>query len=113
MTEISEQTARDVCYFLGTNYDDPDERRLVISLISFAYAELMQKTGVNWLESTSPNYDIALEIVRSKVYLSYYNNRDDSKNTEHLERFIAAKTFLLRFSSEAVKAREAENGSQS
>ena len=110
--EISEQMTREVCYFLGTSYDDPEERSLVTPLIKFAYAELMQKTGVNWLECTSPNYDIAFETVRSKVYMSYYNNRDDSKNTEHLERFIAAKTFSLIYSEEAVKAREAGNGSQ-
>lgn len=110
--DISDQLARDVCYFLGTNYDDPEELSYVISLIKFAYADLQEKTGVNWLESTTPNYDIASEIVRSKVYLSYYGNRDEAKNTEHLERFIAAKTFALKYSSESIQARREAHGSQ-
>ncbi|MCM1577970.1 MAG: hypothetical protein NC078_04140 [Ruminococcus sp.] len=110
--EIPEQLARDMCYFLGTNPDDGEEMRYVASLVRFAFADLREKTGVNWLGSSSPNYDIALEIIRSKVYLSYYGNRDDSKNTEHLERFIAAKTFSLKYSKEAVSARSERDGSQ-
>ncbi len=109
--EIPDQLARDICYFVGTNYDDPEERSYVISLIKFAYADLFEKTGVNWLENTTSKYDIALEVVRSKVYLSYYGNRDDAKNTEHLERFIASKTFSLTYSSEAVQARREAHGS--
>lgn len=111
--EIPDQLARDICYFVGTNYDDPEERSYIISLIKFAYADLFEKTGVNWLENETPKYDIALEVVRSKVYLSYYGNRDDAKNTEHLERFIASKTFSLEYSSEAVQARREAHGSQS
>lgn len=113
MIEIPDQLARDVCYFIGTNYDDPEERSYVISLIKFAYADLLEKTGVNWLENKTPKYDIALEVVRSKVYLSYYGNRDDAKNTEHLERFISSKTFSLQYSQEAVMARRASDGSKS
>ena len=89
----------------------PEEYGYVVSLIEFAYAELFEKTGVNWLESKTPNYAVALETVRSKVYLSFYGNRDDLKNPEHLERFIAAKTFFLKYSAEAVKARRSPDGS--
>lgn len=74
------------------------------------HADLFEKTGVNWLESKTPNYDIALETVRNKVFLSFYGNRDDLKNPEHLERFIAAKTFSLQYSAEAVKARRSSDG---
>lgn len=108
--EIPEQLARDICYFLGANSEDPEEYGYVVSLIEFAYADLFEKTGVNWLESKTPNYAVALEAVRSKVYLSFYGNRDDLKNPEHLERFIAAKTFALKYSAEAVKARGASDG---
>lgn len=109
--EIPEQLARDICYFLGANSDDPEEYGYVISLIEFAYADLFEKTGVNWLESKTPNYAVALEAVRSKVYLSFYGNRGDLKNPEHLERFIASKTFFLTYSAEAVKARRSPDGS--
>lgn len=108
--EIPEQLARDICYFLGANSDDPEEYGYVVSLIKFAYADLFEKTGVNWLESKTSNYDIALETVRNKVFLSFYGNRDDLKNPEHLERFIAAKTFSLQYSAEAVKARRSSDG---
>lgn len=111
MIEVPEQIARDVCYFLGTAPNVPEELGYVSSLIKFAYADLLEKTGVNWIESKTGNYDTALEVVRSKVYLSYYGNRDDSKSTEHLERYIAAKTFSLMYSQEAVTARGDKSGS--
>ena len=107
---ISEELVEDICHFVGTNYDDADERKLVKNLIATAYSDLQNVTGVNWLESETEKYNIALEVVRCKVYLSYYGRRDDLKNTASLERAIAAKTFSLQFSKEADDIRRATNG---
>lgn len=111
--DIADKLIGEICYHLGTNADDPDEHDYVKSLIESAYADLRAKTEVNWLERPElENYPVALDIIRSKVYLEYYGNRDEIKNTVHLEKYIASKTFSLQFSPEAVKIRSEQNGSQ-
>lgn len=108
---------KQVVYFLGianaaSAANLPvDEQQLIASRIRAAYKDLENTTGVNWLESDTANFDIALDIVCNKVFLKYYNNRDDAKNTEHLKSNIAADTFKLRWSKEAVEKREQTDGS--
>lgn len=111
--DIKEKLIGDICYHLGTNAEDPDEHDYVKSLIVSAYADLRAKTGVPWLERTElENYPIALDVIQNKVYLKYYGNRGEMKNTSSLERYIASKTFSLQFSPEAVRIRSEQNGSQ-
>lgn len=114
---VPEEVYSQVAYFLGVanrasdHYIPPDEQHLIASRIKAAYKDLENTTGVNWLESETANFDIALDVVCSKVFLKYYNNRDDAKNTEHLKASIAADTFKLRWSQEAVEKRRQANGS--
>lgn len=96
-----------VAHYIGTDSDNDQEQRILTSQIRAAYADLQEKTGVDWMTCETDNYDIALDVVCSKVYLSYYGNRDDAKNTDHLTRYIRTKTFDLKYSSEAIAAREA------
>lgn len=114
---VPENVFKQVVYFLGianaaSAANLPvDEQQLIASRIRAAYKDLENTTGVNWLESDTANFDIALDIVCNKVFLKYYNNRDDAKNTEHLKSNIAADTFKLRWSKEAVEKREQTDGS--
>ncbi len=108
--EIPDQLARDVCHFVGTNSDDPGERNYVISLIQVAYADLLGETGVNWLENETAKYEVALEVMRCNAYFSYSGHHDVAKNTEHLDRFIYAKTINWEYSSERVQARREAHG---
>lgn len=104
-------------YVIGRQFDDsymddPDYH-LLKSLVDMAYSDLRDKTGVDWSNPETEKYDVALDTVRAMVYLSYYGNRDDSKNVSHLKQFIASKIFSLMYSNEAVKARADKAGSES
>lgn len=114
---IPDNVFSQVVYFLGVantnsdHYMPPSEIHLIGSQIKAAYKDLENVTGVNWLESETANFDIALDIVCSKVFLKYYNNRDDAKNTENLKANIASETFKLKWCTEAVEKRRQANGS--
>nr|DAT70045.1 MAG TPA: hypothetical protein [Caudoviricetes sp.] len=114
---VPEEVFNQVTYFLGiarreeNHYISADEQALISSRIKAAYKDLENTTGVNWLESETDNFYIALDVVCSKVFFKYYNNRDDAKNTDHLKSSIAADTFKLRWTQEAVEKRRQSNGS--
>lgn len=114
---VPEEVFYRVAYFIGvansdsSHYISHDEQYLISSQIKAAYKDLENITGVNWLESETANYDIALDIVCSKVFLKYYNTRDDAKNTENLKANIASETFKLKWCAEAREKRRQASGS--
>lgn len=95
MLDISE-----VCHFLGTDETDEDEKRLVERLVNQSYSRLEVLTKKNWKEDTSILVKIAEDTVLSMVYLDYYCNRDESKNTEFLNNYIDSNIFLLILESD-------------
>ena len=91
----------EVCHYLGTDSEDNDEKSLVERLINQSYKKLELLTKKDWKnDGTSKFSKVAEDTVLSMVYLQYYGNRDDSKNTEHLKRYIDDNTFLLQFWSD-------------
>lgn len=89
-------SVQDVAYYLGTNSDDEDEARTIENMIESSYAQLLASTGKDWRYDEGAMSPIVYDTVCGMCYLQYYNNRDDSQNSEHLKSYIGRNIFTLQ-----------------
>lgn len=80
-------TSEYVAHFLGADLSDKDEEKLINGMIGNAYSQIKIATNQDMRENEEYS-DIVDDIVCSICYLSYYGNRDDAKNTTHLQEYI-------------------------
>ncbi len=66
--------------FLGVSEDDSDT--IITDLITSAEDELAASTGIDL--ATTPRVETAKRAIRIMVWLSFYADRDDTKNTQYL-----------------------------
>lgn len=91
-------TLSEVCHFVGTDENDPDESSLITRLIQSSYNLIESQTNIPLSGGISDQIINSLvdTTVLDMVYFNYFNSRDDGKKTEFLQSHINDNIFTLQ-----------------